>query len=89
MRSSSLKNSDAFIRTKVQLTQSKEWRGFLYADIGAADSEFKWQGLAGVHGRRGVDLLGGWRHVTYHFTPGRGFDSLEFDGPYLGAALAW
>jgi hypothetical protein len=84
-----LKNSDAFIRTRVQLTQSKEWGGFVYADIGATDSEVRWQGLAGVHGRFGIDLLGGWRHITYHFSPGRGFDSLDFNGPFLGAAVAW
>ena len=84
-----LKNSDAALRADVRLTLVNEWRGFVYADIGAADSEVRWQGLAGLHHRLGVDLLGGWRHVTYHFSPGRGFDSLEFKGPYLGAALAW
>ena len=84
-----LRNSDAFVQAKVRLTLSKEWRGFVYADIGATDSELRWQGLAGIHAGLGVDLLGGWRHVTYHFSPGRGFDSLEFNGPFLGAALAW
>jgi hypothetical protein len=84
-----LRNSDAFVQAKVRLTLSNGWRGFVYADIGAADSEVKWQGLAGIHGGLGVDLLGGWRHVTYHFSPGRGFDSLEFNGPFLGAAVAW
>jgi hypothetical protein len=84
-----LKNSDAALRADVRLALLNEWRGFVYADIGAADSEVRWQGLAGLHHRLGVDLLGGWRHVTYHFSPGRGFDSLEFKGPFLGAALAW
>ena len=84
-----LRNPDAFARAKVQLGVTKEWRGFVYADIGATDSELRWQGLAGIHGGLGVDLVGGWRHVTYHFTPGRGFDSLEFNGPFFGATLAW
>lgn len=84
-----LRNSDAFLQAKVRLTLSKEWRGFVYADIGAADSALRWQSLAGIHAGLGVDLLGGWRHVTYHFSPGRGLDSLEFNGPFLGAALAW
>ena len=84
-----LRNSDAFVRAKVRLTLGKEWLGFVYADVGAADSALRWQGLAGIRGGHGVDLLGGWRHVTYHFSPGRGFDSLDFDGPFLGATLAW
>jgi hypothetical protein len=84
-----VRNSDAFVRTNLRLGLAKEWRGFVYADLGAADSALRWQGLAGVRGGRGVALLGGWRHVTYHFSPGKGFDSLDFDGPYLGATLAW
>ena len=84
-----LQNSDAFLRANMRLTLGNEWRGFVYADIGATDSELRWQGLAGMHHRLGVDLLGGWRHVTYRFSPGRGFDSLEFKGPFLGASLAW
>ncbi len=82
-------NSDAFVRTEVRLTQGKNWHSFLYADMGAADSALRWQSLAGIRGGHGVDLLGGWRHVTYHFSPGKGVDSLDFNGPFLGATLAW
>jgi hypothetical protein len=84
-----LRNSDALLRGNIRLTLGKSWPVFMYADIGAADSSLKWQGLAGIRSGHGLDLLGGWRHVTYHFTPGRGFDSLDFDGPFLGATFAW
>jgi len=82
-------NADAFVRTKMPLALGNEQRAFVYADMGAMDSALKWQGLAGVHAREDVDLVGGWRHVTYHFNPGNGFDSLDFNGPFLGATLAW
>jgi hypothetical protein len=88
-RQGELRNADAFVRATLPLTLGKEWLGFVYADMGAADSALRWQGLAGIHGGHGVDLLGGWRHVTYHFSPGIGFDSLDFNGPFLGATLAW
>jgi len=84
-----LRNSDAFVRAKVRLTLGRRWRGYVYADMGAADSALRWQGMAGISGGHGVDLLGGWRHVTYRFSPGMGFDSLDFNGPFLGATLAW
>ena len=84
-----LRNSDAFVRANVRLTPGKKWLGFVYADMGAADSALRWQGLVGVHGSQGLDLFGGWRRVTYHFTPGMGFDSLDFNGPFFGATLAW
>jgi hypothetical protein len=84
-----LRNSDALVRAKLRLSLGKGWPGFLYADMGATDSALRWQGLAGIHGSHGVDLVGGWRRITYHFSPGRGFDSLDFNGPFLGATLAW
>jgi hypothetical protein len=84
-----LKNSDAVVHAKVRLTLSNRWSGFVYADMGAVDSSLKWQGMAGIRAGHGVNLLGGWRHVTYHFSPGMGFDSLDFNGPFLGATLAW
>ena len=84
-----LRNSDALVRTKVRLPLGKKWLGFVYADMGAADSELRWQSLAGIRAGHGFDLLGGWRHVTYHFSPGMGLDSLAFNGPFVGATLAW
>ena len=84
-----LRNSDAFVRAKVRLTLGRKWLGFAYADMGATDSSLRWQGMAGIRGSNGVDVLGGWRHVTYHFLPGMGFDSLDFNGPFLGATLTW
>src|SRR5215469_14201466 len=84
-----LRNSDAFVRAKVRLTLGKNWLGFVYADVGAADSALKWQGLAGIRSGHGVDLFGGWRHITYHFSPGMGLDSLDFRGPFFGGTLAW
>ena len=84
-----LRNSDALVRAKARLTLSKKWLGFVYADMGAADSAIKWQGVAGIRDDHGVHVLGGWRHVTYHFSPSSGLDSLDFNGPFLGATLTW
>jgi hypothetical protein len=84
-----LRNSDALVRATVRMNLGREWLGFVYADMGATGSAVRWQGLAGVHGARGLDVLGGWRRVTYRFSPGAGLDSLDFDGPFLGATFAW
>jgi hypothetical protein len=84
-----LRNSDALVRAKVRLPLGREWVGYVYADLGAVDSSFRWQGMAGIRASHGVDLIGGWRRVTYHFSPGMGCDSLDFNGPFLGATLAW
>jgi len=84
-----LRNPDALVRAKARVTLGKEWLGFVYADMGAADSALRWQGLVGIRVGHGVDLLGGWRHINYYFSPGRGIDSLDFDGPFLAVTRAW
>ena len=84
-----LRNSDALVRATVRMNLGREWLGFVYADMGATDSAVRWQGLAGIHGGGGLDVLGGWRRVTYRFSPGAGLDSLDFNGPFLGATFAW
>jgi hypothetical protein len=84
-----LRNPDALVGATVRRPLREQWLVFVYADLGAADSALRWQGLAGIHAGMGVDLLGGWRHVTYRFSPGAGLDSMEFNGPFIGATLAW
>ena len=83
------RNSNALVRTKVRMALGRNWLGFLYVDLGAGDSALRWQGLVGIQGGHGFDLLGGWRRVTYRFSPGMGFDSLDFNGPFVGATFAW
>lgn len=83
-----LRNADAIVGGRLWLTRGSAAPAFVYADLGATNSALRWQGLAGVHGSHGVDLVGGWRRVTYHYTPGLGVDSLDFDGPFLGAMVS-
>jgi hypothetical protein len=83
-----LRNADAVVGARLWLRPGSGSSAFVYADVGATNSAVRWQGLAGIHGGHGIDLVGGWRRVTYHYAPGAGFDSLDFDGPFLGATLA-
>ena len=83
-----LLNSDAIVGARLWLTPGSASSAFLYADVGATNSSLRWQGLAGIHGSHGIDLVGGWRRVTHHYAPGLVVDSLDFDGPFLGATLA-
>ena len=64
-------------------------RLFVYADMGAADSPLRYQGLLGIRVGQDAHLLGGWRRITYYFSPGRDFDSLDFGGPFLAVQRAW
>jgi len=81
-----LRNSDPLARARVTL--GKEWL-FVYADVGTPDSTLGWQALVGIRVGQDARLLGGWRHTTYFFSPGKDFDALDFEGPFLGAQRSW
>jgi len=83
-----LRSSDSLVRAKVRVRLGKEWL-FAYADMAAGSSPLRWQGLVAIRVGRDAHLLGGWRRVTYDLSPGGEFDSLDFDGPFIGAQRAW
>jgi hypothetical protein len=83
-----LRNSDSLVRAKARMRLGREWL-FVYADMGGGSSPLRWQGLVGIRVGQDAHLLGGWRRVTYDLSPGGEFDSLDFDGPFIGAQRAW
>jgi hypothetical protein len=83
-----LRNPDPLVRAKLRMNLGKEWL-FVYADMGAGSSSLRWQGLVGIRVGQDAHLLGGWRRITYYLSPGGEFDSLDFDGPFIGAQRAW
>jgi hypothetical protein len=83
-----LRNSAPVLRARVRVPLGQE-RLFVYADMGAADSPLRYQGLLGIRVGQDAHLLGGWRRITYYFSPGRDFDALDFDGPFLALQRAW
>jgi len=81
-----LRDSDPLARAR--MTLGREWL-FVYADVGTPDSTLGWQALLGIRVGQDARLLGGWRHTTYFFSPGKDFDALDFEGPFLGAQRSW
>jgi hypothetical protein len=83
-----LRNSEPSVPAKIRMTLGKDWL-FVYADMGAADSPLRWQSLVGIRVGPRAQLFGGWRHVTYYLSPGKDFDSVDSEGPFLGVQRVW
>jgi len=83
-----LRSSDSLVRAKVRMSLGREWLS-VYADMGGGNSPLRWQGLVAIRVGQDAHLLGGWRRVTYDLSPGGEFDSLDFDGPFIGAQRTW
>ena len=49
--------------------------------VGAGDSDYTWQAMAGIGYSFGWgDILGSWRYLDYHMKSGRPVESLNFSG---------
>jgi len=72
------------IRGNVNLC--KKWFVPYYVDLGAGDSNFTWQGLAGVGYKvnKAVDVIAAYRYLYYKFYNSKLVDNLDFSGPLLG-----
>jgi len=83
-----LRNSDPLVRAKLRVSLGREWL-FVYADMGGGSSTLRWQSLVGIRVGQRAHLLAGWRGMTYYLSPGGDFNSLDIDGPFIGAQRAW
>jgi hypothetical protein len=61
-----------------------------YLDIGTGDSDFTWQGAAGLGYAFGWgEVTGLWRILSYELDSGKAIADLEFNGPAIGATFRW
>jgi hypothetical protein len=91
-RSVSETNWDAIIgvRGRVPFGQGSPWFAPYYVDVGTGDSSLTWQVMAGVGYSFGWgDIVGSWRYVDYHMKSGQPIDTLNFNGPLIGAVFHW
>ena len=59
-----------------------------YADVGAGASKLTWQAFGGLgYGFGWIDLLAGYRHLSWNLKDNPLFDHMSFGGPVLGAKI--
>ena len=83
---------DAVVGLKGAATLSADRRWVLpyYVDIGAGQTKFTWQALAGVGYAFdwGTATLA-WRYLDYKFKSDAPVEDLNFSGPFLGFSFRW
>ncbi|MEO1091364.1 MAG: hypothetical protein AAFX81_12055 [Pseudomonadota bacterium] len=61
-----------------------------YADVGTGQSNLTWQALAGLnYSFKRVDLVGGYRYLSWNFQDRDTFDNLKLHGPFLGVKFGF
>ena len=78
------------IRGRIGLGAKKALFIPYYLDLGVGESDFTWQGIAGLGYAFGWgDIVAAWRHLYYDMSSGSAIDTIRFSGPALGVTLRW
>lgn len=78
-------NWDGIVGVKGNLFLNDNWFIPFSADVGAGDSEFTWQFFGGLGYRfNRVDILAGYRYLSWEFDDSDVFDDLNFSGLAAG-----
>ncbi len=87
-----LDNWDGIIGVKGRYSfgSQREWFVPYYVDIGTGDSDFTWQGIAGIgYAFRWGEVIASWRYLDYNLKSGQKIENVNFNGPVIGVAFRW
>lgn len=61
-----------------------------YLDLGFGESDFTWQGVAGLgYAFHWGEIVAAWRHMYYDIYSGSAIDEISFSGPEAGVTFRW
>lgn len=68
----------------------RQWFVPFYLDIGTGQSDLTYQLLGGIGYRyKWGDLIAAWRYIDYNMKSGQRIESMNFNGPMIGATWRW
>jgi hypothetical protein len=84
-------NWDAVIGVKGRVAFAEgRWFVPYYLDLGAGQSKFTWQAMAGVGYSFGWgDVVAAWRYIDYEMKSGKAIEDINFSGPGIAAVFRW
>jgi hypothetical protein len=89
---SHLTNWDAVVGFKGRATfgEDRHWFVPYYLDIGAGESSFTGQAMAGVgYSFKWGDVFAAWRYIYYEMKANESIDWISFNGPGIAVAFRW
>jgi hypothetical protein len=88
----SLANWDVVVgaRGRFAFGPKNAWFVPYYLDLGAGESDFTWQGLAGLgYSFRWIEVAAAWRYLYYDLPSGKAIKDVSFSGPAIGVTFRW
>jgi len=85
-------NWDAIVgaRGRFAFGAQKAWFVPFYVDLGAGDSDFTWQGIAGLgYAFKYGEVTAVWRYLDYDLPSDKPIKDMNFSGPAVGYTFRW
>ena len=89
---SGLENWDLIVGARGQFNfgANNSWFVPYYLDVGTGDSDFTWQGMAGIGYTFGWgETVAAWRYLEYDLDSGSAIADVNFNGPAIGVVFRW
>jgi hypothetical protein len=81
---------DGIVGLRGQTQLNEKWYLTYEADVGTGGSDLSWEAVAGVgYQFKKVDVVGGYRYLTWDLKDDSQLDDLTFKGPYAGVRWTW
>jgi len=75
---------------RVAFGDDRKWFMPYYVDVGTGQSEFTWQGMAGVgYAFPWGEVVATWRYLDYSMKSSDKLQDLTINGPLFGVAFSW
>jgi hypothetical protein len=87
-----LSNWDAIIaaRGRFAFGAQQAWFVPYYIDLGTGDSDFTWQGVAGLgYAFQWAEMTAVWRYLSYDLSSDNPVKDMSFSGPAIGCTFRW
>jgi hypothetical protein len=78
------------VKGRYAFGDNRQWFVPFYLDVGTGQSQLTWQIAGGIgYTYHWGSVFAMWRYLDYNFKSGNGLDSINMNGPMLGAAFQW
>ena len=78
------------VKGNAYLGDERKWFIPYYFDIGTGQSDLTWQVNAGIGYQYDWGaLVATWRYLDYEFSSDKAVQSVNFNGPTIGATFKW
>lgn len=78
------------LRGRLAFGAQKIWFVPYYFDLGAGDSDFTWQGIAGLgYAFKWCEVTAVWRYLYYDLPSDKPIRDMNFSGPAIGITFRW